>query len=401
LTVGLYILIMGFGTLVWAPYSGFYGRQPIYYSSLPLLCLGSLAAALSRTVTELTISRAIQGFGAGSVMSVGAATISDIYRVEERGTAMGVYFGAVLLGPALAPLAGGLASTYASWRFMQLILFGMALAALIAIIVFLPETNHPGTRGIDKLIAQDETEGRTRGWRFVLLNPFSSLSLLKSPNIFLVVLAGTFTLITDYVLLIPLSYTVGVRYGLTNPAWVGACFLPAGLGNVIGAPLAGRLADKALIDGRKRRGGEWYPEDRLRATLSGALILVPMSVLIFGLTAQYVEGKAGLVIILLCLLANGIGVDIVLSPSGTYTVDILHDRSAEVMAASNSFRNVFCAIASAAVLPSIETIGIATTNTITAVMGWLTFVLIVIVIKYGAQLRGWIDMGYTLRISDS
>ena len=27
------------------------------------------------------------------MMSVGAATISDIYRLEERGTAMGVFFG--------------------------------------------------------------------------------------------------------------------------------------------------------------------------------------------------------------------------------------------------------------------------------------------------------------------
>ncbi|KIJ33129.1 hypothetical protein M422DRAFT_265000 [Sphaerobolus stellatus SS14] len=386
---------MSFGTLVWAPYSGFYGRQPIYYSSLPLLCLGSLASALSRTVTELAISRAIQGFGAGSVMSVGAATISDIYRIEERGTAMGIYFGAVLLGPALAPLAGGLASTYASWRVMQLILFGMALAALFAIMAFLPETNHPGTRGIDKLLAQEEAEGRTGGWRFVILNPFQSLTLLKSPNILLIVLTGTFTLVTEYVLLIPLSYTVGIRYGLTTPAWIGACFLPAGLGNV------SKLADKALINGRKRRGGEWYPEDRLRATLPGALILLPMSVLIFGLTAQFVDGKAGLIIILFCLLANGIGVDVVLSPSGTYTVDIMHDRSAEVMAASTAFRNTFCAITSAAVLPSIKAIGIAATNTIFALMGWLTFILIVIVIKYGKQLRDWSDMRYTVNMCES
>ena len=28
-----------------------------------------------------------------SVMAIGAATISDIYRLEERGTAMGVFFG--------------------------------------------------------------------------------------------------------------------------------------------------------------------------------------------------------------------------------------------------------------------------------------------------------------------
>lgn len=62
-------------------------------SSLPLLCIGSLCVALSRNATELVIGRAIQAFGASSIMSVGAATISDIYKLEERGTAMGMFFG--------------------------------------------------------------------------------------------------------------------------------------------------------------------------------------------------------------------------------------------------------------------------------------------------------------------
>jgi len=135
-------------------------------------------------------------------------------------------------------------------------------------------------------------------------------------------------------------------------------------------------------------------------------------VLIFGLTVQYIDGKLGLIIVLLCLFANGIGVspgpaslvfaiyiqdsqvDLVLSPVGTYTVDVLHDRSAEVMAAgryllllpeselficfplSSAFRNVFCALASVVVLPSIETIGMIATNSITAAIGWLTFVCV-------------------------
>jgi len=32
-----------------------------------------------------------------SVLAVGAATISDIYRLEERGTAMGIFFGVGLM----------------------------------------------------------------------------------------------------------------------------------------------------------------------------------------------------------------------------------------------------------------------------------------------------------------
>jgi len=74
--------------------------------------------------------RFLQSFGSAGGLSVGTAVIGDIYRLEERGTAMGIFFAvsvsfvnmihapviychvdfhpqAVLLGPALAPFTGG------------------------------------------------------------------------------------------------------------------------------------------------------------------------------------------------------------------------------------------------------------------------------------------------------
>jgi hypothetical protein len=108
-----------------------------------------------------------------------------------------------------------------------------------------------------------------------------------------------------------------------------------------------------VIKWKGQRGGKWVPEDRLRATLWGAALFVPVSVLLFGFVTQYVEGKVGLVVNLVCLFVNGFGVrrctityrrtwfpdaygqvDIVLSPSATYFVDAVHDRSAEMMAAN-------------------------------------------------------------------
>ena len=50
------------------------------------------------------------------------------------------------------------------------------------------------------------------------------------------------------------------------------------------------------------------PEDRLRATLWGAAVLVPMSVVAEGLTIRYVPGLPGIVFINLWLFVNGIGV---------------------------------------------------------------------------------------------
>jgi len=42
---------------------------------------------------QLAIGRVVQAFGAASVMSVGPGTIADVYRFEEGGTPMDIYFG--------------------------------------------------------------------------------------------------------------------------------------------------------------------------------------------------------------------------------------------------------------------------------------------------------------------
>lgn len=76
----------------------------------------------------------------------------------------------------------------------------------------------------------------------------------------------------------------------------------------MGAYISGHLSDKAVIAGRKRRGGEWVPEDRLLATIPGALVIAPLSVLIFGWTVRFIPGTTGLIICLFAIFFNGLGV---------------------------------------------------------------------------------------------
>ncbi len=47
----------------------------------------------SKDVPQLLATRIIQAFGASSGWSVGIAVIGDIYKLEERGTATGIFFG--------------------------------------------------------------------------------------------------------------------------------------------------------------------------------------------------------------------------------------------------------------------------------------------------------------------
>lgn len=141
---------------------------------------------------------------------MGSSVIGDVYKLEERGMlhyvphfwffechesrfrAWGLFCGsshlvikrqvfdfnryqASLLGAVLAPVTGGVMANYFSWRLLQ---YTMAMAGVIGftmVLCFLPETSHPGERGIDKC---PESE---HGW--VWLNPFRCMWLLRSPNL--------------------------------------------------------------------------------------------------------------------------------------------------------------------------------------------------------------------------
>lgn len=81
----------------------------------------------------------------------------------------------------------------------------------------------------------------------------------------------------------------------------------------MGATISGRLADRAVIQGRTKRQGKWVPEDRLRTCLPAALLLLPISLIGYALTTVYVPGRLGLCLTLVFLFLNGLGVSKFLS----------------------------------------------------------------------------------------
>jgi hypothetical protein len=89
---------------------------------------------------------------------------------------------------------GGLAAQYASWRLLQGIFAILGACAFVLVYALLPETAHPGTRGLDRMIKAEraasgisDEEAGPSPFRWVWLNPLSSLKLLRAPNILLVV----------------------------------------------------------------------------------------------------------------------------------------------------------------------------------------------------------------------
>ncbi|TCD62100.1 hypothetical protein EIP91_007475 [Steccherinum ochraceum] len=116
LSLSLYILISGCFGVAWSAVSEVYGRKIVYLFSFALSVTGNVVAALAKSVTLLIGMRCLQAVGSSAVISIGAATLADMYDPHERGTFMGLYLCAPLLGPAIGPIIGGLLTQAFDWR---------------------------------------------------------------------------------------------------------------------------------------------------------------------------------------------------------------------------------------------------------------------------------------------
>ncbi|KIK97647.1 hypothetical protein PAXRUDRAFT_824756 [Paxillus rubicundulus Ve08.2h10] len=387
LAVSLSVFASATSAVFWAAQSSAYGRRLMFLWGIPVLCVGSIGVATCTSVASLFFWRVVQAAGCAGRVALACGVVGDIHPLEERGAAMGLFFGIVLLGTIVAPAIGGVFTTYASWRDLHLVIAAWGCVEFIIIYLSLPETSHYHS-------IHNKGRGPARP-RFLFVNPLTNLRLLQSPNLLLAnVVAGIGTT-TEFILMVPIAHTLGKQYNITSEAAIGACFIPHSVGSFLGAPLAGRLSDVMVQKGRSKREGEWVPEDRLRAVYIGGLILAPLSLVGFGIVTTYVEGTVGLVMSLILLFINGFGIDFVVNPVNAYTVDLVHSQSAEVMAVGNVFRAILMATGTALVLPSIQHFGALTINIFTALLMLAGQGLVYLIIKFGDRMRAYIDVGYT------
>jgi EmrB/QacA subfamily drug resistance transporter len=123
--IGLLVTAYLLTLAVLIPLSGWltrrFGNRVIFLTAIAVFTLASIGCASSTSVGELVGMRVLQGVGGammvpvGRTMVVSAAEKKDLLRV----TSYVVWPG--LIAPVVAPLAGGLLTTYASWHWIFLI----------------------------------------------------------------------------------------------------------------------------------------------------------------------------------------------------------------------------------------------------------------------------------------
>ncbi len=138
------------------------GRRRLLQAGLALFAVFSVTAALSRTSGELIAARAAMGAAAALIYPATLAILNNVFTVpRERATAIGIWSGVSGLAVAIGPVSGGLLLRHFSWSSVFYVSVPVAVVALIAGRLLLPESRDPKAGRFDPLGALLSVAGIT------------------------------------------------------------------------------------------------------------------------------------------------------------------------------------------------------------------------------------------------
>lgn len=115
----LYTLVMAMLMVTGGKIGSIIGRKRAFMLGLVIYCSGSLTTALSPNLTVLIFGWSfLEGVGAALIMPAIVALVAGNFPPEGRPRAYGLVGAAGAIAIAVGPLIGGLATTYASWRWV-------------------------------------------------------------------------------------------------------------------------------------------------------------------------------------------------------------------------------------------------------------------------------------------
>ena len=305
------MLSMSIFPLWWSSFSETVGRRTIYLVSFALFLLWNTLAAISTNITMLVIFRLLGGGAASSVQAVGAGTIADVWEVQERGNAMGIFYLGPLMGPLLAPILGGILGEKLGWRSTQwaLVIYGGVL--LVVLFFAQPETlkitrpllEEPPREmatmplGLQRTksaqMIQQRASKTVRSLKRVFLDPLKIILYLRYPAVMITVYYASITFGCLYMLNISLETTFSKPPYSFNTIELGLAYIPNSVGYIVASLLGGKWTDKIMVDAAKKakrynENGKliYRPADRMKENAWLAAFSYPAALIWYGWTAE-------------------------------------------------------------------------------------------------------------------
>ena len=141
--VDMYAMVFAGLLLVGGSLADRFGRKRLFMLGFLTFGLGSLGAAFSGSVDVLIAWRGVMGAGAALTIPAGLSTLDNVFRdPDERARAVGIWGGAMGVGLALGPLAGGLLLASFWWGSVFFVNVPVLIAGGIAALRLLPESRN-------------------------------------------------------------------------------------------------------------------------------------------------------------------------------------------------------------------------------------------------------------------
>src|SRR3954466_8796602 len=152
-----------------------FGRKRLFLIGVVLFTLASAACGIANDTLFLIVARGSQGIGGAIMFATALALISQEFHGKERGTAFGIWGATVGGAVAIGPLAGGVLTSWLSWRWIFLVNLPIGVGAVLLSTRQLRESRDPAHSRLDPIGLVTLTvglfclilaliEGNQRGW---------------------------------------------------------------------------------------------------------------------------------------------------------------------------------------------------------------------------------------------
>lgn len=139
------------GMPIFGKLSDMYGRKRFFVVGIIVFMAGSALCGTAESILQLSIYRAIQGIGAGAMVSIAFTIMFDVVAAKDRGKMTGM-FGAVFgLSSILAPMLGGLITDQFHWAWIFYINLPLGLLAFFLVLFCYKESMEHSKQKIDLL----------------------------------------------------------------------------------------------------------------------------------------------------------------------------------------------------------------------------------------------------------
>ena len=134
--VTAFLIVSTIVTPIYGKLSDIFGRRPLFIIAIVLFLVGSILCSFAQDMVQLAAFRALQGLGAGGLMSLPLTIMGDVLSPRERAKYQGYFLAVFGVSSILGPLIGGVLAGadqllfLEGWRWVFLFNLPIGAAAL-------------------------------------------------------------------------------------------------------------------------------------------------------------------------------------------------------------------------------------------------------------------------------